>query len=260
MKKLFYSILVTLTLSLQTIALAAEAPTNFTPPQVNEIEKIVHDYLINNPQVLVEVGKKLQDQEQQEKQAQIAQIKTNIPKYKKQLFNTKAPGRLVLGNPNGKIIIAEFTQHQCPVCKNTTTILGKLLKNNPEIKLIIIYWPFFGNDAAYTAKAVLAAQKQNKGEELNQLFFNQNTFITKSKADPLIQSIPGIDSKKLLADINNKEFNNSLKDNFKLAQELNLIGTPTLILANKELTKFSLVPGQTPNFESDLAKAINDVR
>lgn len=260
MKKLFYALLIVSVFILQSAPLAAETPKSFTPAQTKEVEQIVHDYLLNNPQILMEVGSKLQDQERQEKKAQIEQIKKSIPKYKKQIFDTKAPGRVLLGNPDGKIIIAEFTQHQCPHCKATASTINKLLKDHPEIQRITIYWPFFGNDATYTAKAVLAAQKQNKAELLNLAFFDQDTFITKSKADTIIQSIPALDSKKLNADMNNKEFNNGLKANFKLAQDLNLIGTPTLIFANKEMTKFSLIPGQTINFEDDVTKALNDVR
>jgi protein-disulfide isomerase len=260
MKKLFYTLLIISAIVLQNTTLAAEPPKSFSPTQVKELEQIIHGYLVNNPQILIEVGKKLQGLEQQEKKEQIEQIKKNIPKYKKQIFDTKAPGRILLGNPDGKIIVAEFTQHQCPHCKATAATINKLLKNHPEIQRITIFWPFFGNDATYTAKAVLAAQKQNKAELLNLAFFDQDMFITKSKADDIIQSIPALDSKKLHSNMNNKEFNNGLVANFKLAQDLNLIGTPTLIFANKEMTKFSLIPGQTINFEDDVTKALNDVR
>ena len=260
MKKLFYVFSFFLIVTLQNTAIAAETTTNFTKQQIKQIEKVTHDYLVNNPQVLVEVGKKLQEQELEEQKAQIARIKIAIPKYKNKIFDTKTPGRIVLGNPQGKIILAEFTQHQCHHCKEATVLVDKLLKNHPEIQFITIYWPFFGDDAAYTAQAVLAAQKQNKAEELNQAIFAYKDTPTKDRADTIIKSIAGLDSKKLYADMTAKELESGLRENFNLAKDLELIGTPSLIFTNREMTKFSLVPGQTPTFEKDLTKALNEVQ
>ena len=96
------------------------ADTSFSKKQ---IEQIVHDYLINNPTLLIEVGKKLQEQEISKDQARIQKIRNNIPKYKKEIFDTKSAGRAISGNLNGKIIITEFTQYQCPHCKNVAPII-----------------------------------------------------------------------------------------------------------------------------------------
>lgn len=263
MKKLFCLLSFTTIITLSNITVAEEKSsiTTFSKDQVKQIEKITHDYLINNPQILIEVSQKLHEKERVEQKEQITKIKNNIPKYKNQIFDTKASGRIVLGNPEGKIIVAEFTQHQCPHCKSASKIVEKLLKKYPEIKLVVIYWPFFGNDAIYTAKAVLAAEKQNKAKDLDQAFFSNKDAITKDRADEIIKSMRMLDNKKLYADLaaSEKDYDAGLKANFKLAEKLGLIGTPALIFTNKDMTKFSLVPGQTPSFEEDLIKALNEV-
>ena len=233
--------------------------TSFTPPQVKQIQNIVHKYLLDNPTVLIEVGQKLQAREIANEKAKIAQIQAAIPKYKNQIFDTNAPGRVVLGNPKGKIIVAEFTQHQCPHCRHAVPVVNKWVKANPDVQLIVIYAPFFGNDAVYSSKAVLAAQKQNKFEELEQAILAPETFINKEKTDAIIKSIASIDSKKLYADMDDKNLERGLKNNLKLVGDLGLIGTPTFIFANKEMTKFSLVPGQTADFENDLSRALKEV-
>lgn len=231
----------------------------FNQEQTKQIQQIVHDYLVNNPTVLVEAGKKFQEQEIAKEEASIKKIKDALPKYKKEIFDTKIAGRVVTGNPNGKIIIAEFTQYQCSHCKAVSPIVDKLLKDNPEAQLITIYWPFFGNDAVYAAKAALAAQKQNKFNELNQAMIASNDFLNKDKIDSIVKLISGFDTKKFYTDVASKELDASLKANFKLAGDLGLIGTPTFILTNKEMTKFSLIPGQTRNIEKDLKKSLDEV-
>ena len=230
---------------------------SFSGQQLEQIQQIVHDYILENPGVIVEAKNKLQAQKEKEL---IEKIKLNAAKYKKQIFSTQAPGRIVTGNPDGKIIIAEFTQHQCYLCQTVKPFVAKLLTNNPETQLITIYWPFLNNDAIYAAKAVLAAQKQNKSTELNEKMIASHDPLTKEKIDSIIQSTPGIDVEKLRIDMQDKKIDKGLQENFKLAANLELAGTPTIIFTNKEMTKFSLIPGQTPNLDKDLNQALNEVR
>ncbi len=258
MKKLFFVLSLLLFITSRGIVYAAEndhkTTNNFTPAQIKELEKITHDFLLNNPKILIEMGKKLQKEEQKE---QKNKIMAGAKKHKSRLFDSKAPGRLVLGNPEGKIILVEFTQHQCHHCKDATVVANNLLKNHPELKFIVIYWPFFGEDAVYTAKAVLASQKQNKAKELNEAMFAYKDPVTKDKADAVIKSVAGLNAKKLYADMAamDKELDEALKENFNLAQDLNIVGTPALFLANKELTKISL-----PSEQKDLEKALNEIK
>ena len=231
-----------------------------TQKRTKQIQKIVHDYIINHPEVILEAGKKLQEKEELKRKAQLEKVKTNIAKYKKEIFATDSAGRIVSGNPKGKVIIAEFTQYQCPHCREMITTITKLLKNNPDVQLITIYWPFFGNDAIYAAKAVLAAQKQNKFAVLNNKLLAVNDFITKDKVDEIIKSTGGINVKKLYADMEAKELSDGLKDNLQLAKNLELLGTPTIIFTNSDMTKFKLMPGQTSNIENDLKQALDELR
>lgn len=227
-----------------------------TPSQVAQIKNIVDEHLLENPEILLKAGKKLQNLEEKHR---LQKITENITKYKTQIFNPKAPGRVTLGNPHGKIIVAVFTQHPCSHCKSVVPTINKLLKDNKEIQLITIYWPFLGNDAIHMAKAVLAAQNQNKREELENKLFSHEGMLTKDTAEMIIKSISSLDNKKLHGDIAAEELRDALNANSKLALDLNLIGTPTFIFTNRALTKFSLVPGKTASFEQDLAAALKTV-
>jgi len=232
----------------------------FTPAQVQEIQKITHAYIVNNPTVLMEASKKLQELESAKEADKLNKIKANIEKYKQDLFNDKAEGRMVSGNPKGKIIITEFTQYQCHHCRNLAPIVDKVLKSNPEVKFITIYWPFFGNDAIYAAKAVLAAQKQGKFDQLHQGMLAAKDALTKDKIDQIIKTIPDIEINKLNTEMKKPEVDKGLKANFTLAQNLGLMGTPTFIITNSALTKFTLMPGGIANIENELQKSIREVK
>lgn len=256
MKKTYSFLLFATYICIANIAIAKD----FNQNQIEQIQKIIHEYIVNNPRVILEAGKKLQEQAALKEKNQIEKMKNNVPKYKKEIFDDKIPGRIISGKPQGKIIIAEFTQHQCSYCKAVTPAIDKLLAKNPEIKFITIYWPFFGNDAVYAAKVAIAAQKQNKFYEVNKALINAQEFMTKDKINNLVKTIPKLDINKLNTDVNAKEIDDNIKANFKLAEKIGLVGTPTLIFTNAEMTKFSIIPGQTPNIENDLNQALKEVQ
>ncbi|WP_408605470.1 hypothetical protein [Legionella tunisiensis] len=71
----------------------------------------MHDYLINNPEVLIEASQALQQKQQQTMQQQAqAAIKDNAS----QLFSDSMA---VAGNPKGSVTLVEFFDYQCIHCK-----------------------------------------------------------------------------------------------------------------------------------------------
>src|SRR5687768_15861353 len=81
------------------LSLAAGMPASaqsFTPQQRGEIEAIVRDFLVKNPDILKEMASAL---EKQETAAQAAKGQKAVTEHAKVLFNS--PRQVVLGNPKG---------------------------------------------------------------------------------------------------------------------------------------------------------------
>ena len=233
---------------------AAEAPVgSFTPEQVGQIEKITHDYIVNHPQILIEAGEKLQQQAMTDEKNRVL---TTVPKLSKEIF-TAGPAKTIAGNPEGSILMAEFSSYQCGHCRAMDPIVDNLIKTNPDLRVVFVEWPIFGNEAVNAAKMVVAAEKQNKYYVLHRAFMQSQESLTPAVADK-VAAASGLDMKKLKADMDNKAIDEGLKNNFKLAEQLKLRGTPTFIFANRGLTKFSLVPGQAS--AEDMVKALNEVK
>ena len=234
-------------------AAAETSAASFTPEQVGQIEKITHDYLVNHPQVLMEAGEKLQQQAMSDEKNRVL---TKVPSLSKEIFVNNAT-RAVTGNPNGSILMAEFSSYQCGHCRAMDAVVEDLIKTNPDLQVIFVDWPIFGNEAVNAAKMVIAAAKQNKHYELHRAFMSSQESLTPAVAEK-IAITTGINLAKLKADMNDKAIDEGLKNNFKLADQLKLRGTPTFIFANRALTKFSLVPGQAG--EEEMVKALNEVK
>lgn len=255
--KLFISLLLVSTIGISGLALAQENASKFTPDQVKQIEQITHDYIVNNPTVLLEASQKYRQQEMQKEQDQVNKVKADIPKNKLEIFNSIGEGRTVLGNPNGKIIIAEFLSYECPNCRVMGGIVEDLIKTNPDIKVIIIPWPFEAPDDLYAAKAVLAAGKQGKFNNLHKALLASQEFLNKDKIDAIINTA-GLDVNKLKTDMADKNLETGIKNNFALASKIGIVGTPSFFITNAGMTKFELIPGRAS--EDDLKKAIDSVK
>jgi len=223
----------------------------FSPSQVKSIQKIVHNYLVNNPKVLVEVSQALQKQ-----QASLAQKNAiaAIQNHKQQIFHdAKTP---TAGNPNGTIYIVEFFDYQCGHCKAMGPIVTSLLKSNKDVKMIFKELPIFGGVSRYAAKMAMASVAQGKYYQFHNALFRSKGPLSKSKVAKIARSV-GLNVTKLKKAATATWITQQLRANFRLAQELKLVGTPAFIISNKQLTTFRFIPGATS--KEDLDQQINSV-
>ncbi len=238
-------------LSIFSIGYAATDNAKFTPKQTKAIEKIVHDYLLKNPKVLMEVSAVLQKQQraEEEKDAQSA-IKQNS----KQLFSD--PATPYIGNADPKVIMVEFFDYQCGHCKKMRSTVQAILKKNKNLKIVFKELPIFGASSRTAAKAALASAKQNKYYQFHEALLNAKGALNEDKIMKIAKGV-GIDTAKLKKDMESKAVDQALKDNFQLAEKLKLRGTPAFIFTNKHFTKFDMVPGSAQ--QSALQHSIDSV-
>ena len=254
MKKLIKIVFASATLVLSGAVFADTQPVaaTFTPAQVTQMQKIIHDYLVSNPQVLVEASKVLQaQQEQQMESAAMAGIAQN----KAALFNdAQSPS---IGNKTAPITIVEFFDYQCGHCREMAPQVEKLMQGNKNIRYIFKEFPIFGANSELAAKIALAAamQSHEKYYALHNAFLASTVPLTKDSMMAMAKKV-GLNIAKLNADMNLPVTTKQLRDNFQLAQALKLPGTPAFIITNKAQTKFQYIPGATSlaNLEAQVQK------
>jgi protein-disulfide isomerase len=221
---------------------AAATKTSFSPTQVQDIQTIVHNYLVTNPTVLVEASKALQAQQmaQMQKAAMGA-----IEKNKAELFND--PETPIAGNTkNPTVYLVEFFDYQCGHCRQMADVVDKVLKANPNVKLIFKDWPIFGGTSKDAAKASIAAYQQDptKFYDFHNALYAANPPLDHDNIMGIAKKA-GLDTDKLASDMKSKAIETQLRANFLLSQELRLQGTPAFVLSNKDQTEFKFIPGAT---------------
>lgn len=235
--------------------LAADAP--MSDAQKKQVEQVIHDYLIQNPEVLVEVSQVLQQKQQKAMQeGALSAINENA----KDLF---ANNITTVGNPKGNVTLVEFFDYQCGHCKQMRPVLDELIKSNNNLRVIYFEFPIFGKTSEIASRAALAAAMQGKYDALHQALLKADQHLNEAVVLQIAKSA-GLDVDKLKTDMNSQKVTGILEMNRRLAEKLHLMGTPAFIIAStpggqlKAGSKPAFVPGAaSPQTLQDLIKNVS---
>lgn len=201
--------------------------------QKQEIEQIVHDYLLANPEVLDEAFKALQDKRQKETAAKQAET---IAKSSDLLF--KSPNQMVLGNPEGKITLVEFFDYNCGYCKRAVADMVALLDANPDLKIIMKEYPILAQGSVEAARISVALKDTEPKQYLpfHQELFSRPGVADAAKALEVAKDL-GLDVDKLKKAAAAKDVAANIQEVHGLADALGISGTPSYVIGTE------VVPG-----------------
>ncbi len=245
--------------SLSTSAFAADTAKPMNAAEQKQIEDVVHNYLVKNPEVLVEALQALQQKQIDEARKTIQKTQETAPKFANELFHQANDPST--GNAKGKVTIVNFFDYQCPHCLHMTPILDAVMKADPEVRLVFKEFPIRGANSEFAAKAALAAKLQGKYLEFHKALMQdvtQQQLLTEDSVMKVAQAV-GLNVDKLKTDMKSDAIAQQIKDNLKLGQNLQLLGTPAYFIAKTNVTTagpITFVPGQMeqPQLEATIKK------
>ena len=141
-----------------------------------------------------------------------------------------------LGNPKAPVTMVEFADLQCPFCREyTLSALPSLVTEyvRPgKAKFVFSGMHFIGPDSEKALRAVYAAGLQHRlWQYLDLLYKSQGAENSGWVTDDLLRSIgasiPGFDTKKMLADMGSEEVTNAIAVSDQQAQSASVSSTPT---------------------------------
>ena len=140
---------------------AAPAPSteasSFSAAQRAEIERIVKDYLISHPEVMIEVSKEL------EKSQSTLQAESPGRSYSSARHRSSGADAIVVGNTKGEITVVEFFDYNCGWCKKAIDEVQKLAKADPQVRIVIARSCRFScKNSGTAARVAMASIKQGK--------------------------------------------------------------------------------------------------
>jgi protein-disulfide isomerase len=211
--------------------LRASLAADFTPEQRKAIEAIIHDYLIKNPDVLLDALQAAEDKIKGEARDKAAQA---LSTRRREIFED--PETPFAGNPNGDVSLVEFFDYRCPYCKQVEPALEALLGEDRQLRFVYKEFPVLGPESVTASKAALAARKQGKYDALHRALMALKGQINETAVLKTAESV-GVDVERLKRDMAAPEIARALKANTELADALEIRGTPGFVIGN------DIVPG-----------------
>ncbi len=218
--------------------------------QKTAIEKIIRDYLLKNPEVLLE-AKEAYDRKAEEQQ--MATMKKLVAENREALFRTAADP--TFGPKDADVTVVEFFDYNCGYCRQAMGDVTKLIATDKKIKFVFKEFPIFGENSEAVSKLALAAHKQGKYWEMHQGLYERKG---QDKADPavalLIARDLGLDVAKLQKDAESPEVLAELTATRNLAEKMGIQGTPHFIIGD------NIIPGAPRNLYEMMSEQIAGIR
>ena len=189
--------------------------------ELTPLEEKISEVLKDNP--LLVVGA-LQIYAQENQQEQLLKTAESYKKYIKEINSDE----LYAGNPNGKYVLAEFFDFSCGYCKQMAPRLEKLIKNNPDLKIVFKPVSFLSRNSEIAARAAIAASKQGKFLEMY-LKIMQEVRPNEVSIEKIAKDL-GLNMDKYKEDMKSKQTDELLDKVRKTADNINMKSVPTLVL------------------------------
>jgi protein-disulfide isomerase len=202
----------------------------FSAPQRGEIEKIVRDYLVAHPEVLQEAMTEL---DKRQTAAEAEKHKDVVKQQAATIFSS--PRQVNLGNPDGNVTFVEFFDYNCGYCKRAMSDMLTLLKDDPKLKIVLKEFPVLGPGSVEAAQVAVAVRMQDKTGK-KYLEFHQKLLGGRGQADRAhalaVAKDIGMNMAQIDKDMQSPEVKATLEENFKLAEQLGLNGTPSYVIGD----------------------------
>ena len=131
---------------------AAGAQEALNPAQKQAFEALVRDYILQNPEIILESLSLMEARQKVEKEQA---IRAALVSQRAAL--ERDSGDPVVGNPDGDVTIVEFFDYQCTYCKSVMGPLMELVARDGNIRLVLKEFPILGPASEVAARASLAA-------------------------------------------------------------------------------------------------------
>lgn len=183
------------------------------------IERVVHDYILEHPEILPQAMENLQKRQTSQ---QLAGVRQSV--------ETPFPGA-VLGNPNGKVTLVEFSDYACGYCRQSVPDIAELVKNNPDLRIVIRELPIISPHSPAAAKMALAAAEQGKFVQFHEAMYGAGQ-VDPPTIEAVAKSI-GLDMDRARKIAASPTVEAEINRNYDMANRLGFSGTPSWVAGER---------------------------
>ena len=188
------------------------------------LNSIIEDFIRNNPEIVRDTLIALAAREEAErKQTGLSKVRDD-------------QGDPVMGNANGTITLYEFSDYNCGYCKRVFEPIQQLVRDNPDVRLVIKEFPILSQSSLVAAKAAIAAEMQGKFGDYHIAMMTYRGQITDAVVMRMVAQA-GLDIEQLKSDMESPKTMAIIQRTREAAAALEINGTPGLVVGD------TVVPG-----------------
>ena len=204
-------------------ALDLDAMTN---AQKDQFGLQVREYLLQNPEVIMEALRILDQQQQLAEQIEeTALIAANMQEIQNDGFSW------VGGNPDGDITLVEFLDYKCGYCRKAHKEVANLVAKDGNIRLIVKEYPILSEDSLILSRVAVATLQTLGPDAYKKIHDILITYDgpTNDKAIKFLADKAGLDGEVIVAKMNTDSVSGQIGKTRQLGTDLKVSGTPTFI-------------------------------
>jgi len=185
------------------------------------IEAIVREYILAHPEIIPEAIKVLRERETA---AKIDENRSELETPYKGAWE---------GAEKPRVTLVAFMDYACGYCRASLPDLQRLVKDNPDLRIVYHELPVITENSVGAAKAGLLAAEAGK-----YMAFHQAMYAAGSVDPDVVVKAAGkvgMDAAQVKAAIKGPTNEDVLRENIRLAQTLGGEGTPLFVVGNEVL-------------------------
>ena len=224
---------ITTWLALPAIMLMSVAQANAQQGPLNkaEVEQTIRAYLLDHPEILVEMSQALQTRAAIAKREKSqAALEAQREALHGGSLGSPAAGAAADGTA-GTVTIVEFFDYRCGYCKKVQPVIQKLIAEDARVRVVFKEFPILGPDSSNAARAALAAHRQGQYGKFHQALMAA-TDLTPAGIDALAVA-SGLDAAQLKKDMAAEELTAAINGNYTLGQALGIEATPAFVVGDE---------------------------
>lgn len=223
-------------------------PSAFTPAQRKELESIIKEILLNNPEIMLDVQNAL---EAKMEKIQADRMAVAIKEHATELY--RPANSPIAGNAKGDVPVIEFFDYNCGYCKKAFSDVAHLVDKDKKVRLILKEFPILAKGSEEASRVALAAKMQGKYWEFHRAMLENQGQANEASALRVAEKL-GLDMARLKKDMASPEVKKEIEETRQLASKMGIQGTPHFIVGDR------IIPGAPENLTELLGKHITDVR
>jgi protein-disulfide isomerase len=197
--------------------------------QKKEMGDFIREYLVANPEILLEAQQSLKKKQQEE---QLRQAQAAISDNKDAIFQSVHD--VTLGNPKGDVTIVEFYDYNCGYCKRALSDMEAILENDKNVRFVLKELPILGPDslAAHKVSAAFRMIAPEKYGDFHRALLGSEDRATEESAIAVAGRL-GVSEADLRAKMETDAHDEAVKESYALANSLGITGTPSYVVGDE---------------------------